>query len=106
MVEAPFVGAEEVEIEASIVAASGISIMRAVPGLSTDFIGAIESLAMASEVREIGALRDHRGRNPAAAPREKFGLWLSLVERLPRVQEVQGSNPCSPIFLSHFFRWQ
>ena len=28
---------------------------------------------------------------------DQFGLWLSLVERLPRVQEVQGSNPCSPI---------
>ena len=24
------------------------------------------------------------------------GLWLSLVERLPRVQEVAGSNPVSP----------
>ena len=28
----------------------------------------------------------------------KFGLWLSLVERLPRVQEAVGSNPTSPIF--------
>ena len=27
----------------------------------------------------------------------KFGLWLSLVERLPRVQEAVGSNPTSPI---------
>jgi hypothetical protein len=26
----------------------------------------------------------------------KFGLWLSLVERLPRVQEAVGSNPTSP----------
>ena len=25
------------------------------------------------------------------------GLWLSLVERLPRVQEAVGSNPTSPI---------
>ncbi len=24
------------------------------------------------------------------------GLWLSLVERLSRVQEVEGSNPSSP----------
>src|SRR4051812_19051750 len=24
------------------------------------------------------------------------GLWLSLVERLPRVQEAAGSNPASP----------
>ena len=27
----------------------------------------------------------------------KFGLWLSLVERLPRVQEAVGSNPTSPM---------
>jgi hypothetical protein len=27
----------------------------------------------------------------------QFGLWLSLVERLPRVQEAAGSNPASPI---------
>jgi hypothetical protein len=27
---------------------------------------------------------------------KKIGLWLSLVERLPRVQEVPGSNPGSP----------
>ena len=50
------------------------------------FLRAIESLASAIEVREVGA------------PQENFGLWLSLVERLPRVQEVQGSNPCSPTF--------
>ncbi len=25
-----------------------------------------------------------------------IGLWLSLVERLPRVQEAAGSNPASP----------
>ena len=25
------------------------------------------------------------------------GLWLSLVERLPRVQEAAGSNPASPM---------
>jgi hypothetical protein len=30
--------------------------------------------------------------------RNQFGLWLSLVERLPRVQEAVGSNPTSPIF--------
>jgi hypothetical protein len=28
----------------------------------------------------------------------QFGLWLSLVERLPRVQEAAGSNPASPMF--------
>ena len=28
----------------------------------------------------------------------KFGLWLSLVERLVRDQEAVGSNPTSPIF--------
>jgi hypothetical protein len=28
---------------------------------------------------------------------EEFGLWLSLVERLPRVQEAVGSNPTSPM---------
>ena len=27
----------------------------------------------------------------------KFGLWLSLVERLVRDQEAVGSNPTSPI---------
>ena len=27
-------------------------------------------------------------------------MWLSLVERAVRVGEVQGSNPCSPIFLA------
>lgn len=27
----------------------------------------------------------------------QFGLWLSLVERLPRVQEAAGSNPASPM---------
>ena len=27
---------------------------------------------------------------------QQNGLWLSLVERLDGVQEVQGSNPCSP----------
>jgi hypothetical protein len=27
-----------------------------------------------------------------------LGLWLSLVERAVRVGEVQGSNPCSPMF--------
>ena len=31
------------------------------------------------------------------ARRDRFGLWLSLVERLPRVQEAAGSNPASPI---------
>ena len=30
-------------------------------------------------------------------PGNQFGLWLSLVERLPRVQEAAGSNPASPI---------
>ena len=29
----------------------------------------------------------------------KFGLWLSLVERLVRDQEAVGSNPTSPIYL-------
>jgi peroxiredoxin Q/BCP len=29
--------------------------------------------------------------------RDQFGLWLSLVERLPRVQEAAGSNPASPM---------
>ena len=61
-----------------------------------DFLHAIESLASANDLREIGALR--RGRaNTGGVAAETFGLWLSLVERLPRVQEVQGSNPCSPI---------
>jgi hypothetical protein len=36
---------------------------------------------------------------PQGLDRELFGLWLSLVERAVRVGEVQGSNPCSPIFL-------
>jgi hypothetical protein len=27
----------------------------------------------------------------------QLGLWLSLVERLPRVQEAVGSNPTSPM---------
>ena len=38
-------------------------------------------------------------REKVVADRERsmiHGLWLSLVERLSRVQEVQGSNPCSP----------
>src|SRR5205085_7088249 len=29
--------------------------------------------------------------------RRQFGLWLSLVERSPRVRKVAGSNPVSPI---------
>ena len=33
--------------------------------------------------------------DPSLRP-SKFGLWLSLVERFVRVEEVQGSNPCSP----------
>ena len=32
---------------------------------------------------------------------DRFGLWLSLVERLPRVQEAAGSNPASPIAFDH-----
>jgi hypothetical protein len=28
-----------------------------------------------------------------------IGLWLSLVERLPRVQEAVGSNPTSPMYV-------
>ncbi len=36
------------------------------------------------------------GVSPPSAGRIEFGLWLSLVERLVRVEEVQGSNPCSP----------
>gem|GEM_PF-5110597 len=28
--------------------------------------------------------------------RNLFGVWLSLVERLLRVQEVAGSNPVTP----------
>jgi hypothetical protein len=32
--------------------------------------------------------------------RIKFGLWLSLVERLVRDQEAVGSNPTSPIYYS------
>ena len=40
-------------------------------------------------------------RNKAAQDRQwiarSFGLWLSLVERLPRVQEAVGSNPTSPM---------
>ena len=67
-----------------------------------DFLGTMELLASAIELREIGAPRRQRSQLPVAASREKFGLWLSLVERLPRVQEVQGSNPCSPIFLLRF----
>jgi hypothetical protein len=34
-------------------------------------------------------------------PRLKFGLWLSLVERSPRVRKVAGSNPVSPINPRH-----
>ena len=32
--------------------------------------------------------------------RTRFGLWLSLVERLVRDQEAVGSNPTSPIYHS------
>ncbi len=67
-----------------------------------DFLGAIESLASASELREVGRYAS-AGRVPVVALQEKFGLWLSLVERLPRVQEVQGSNPCSPTFCALVF---
>src|SRR5205085_7043020 len=35
--------------------------------------------------------------SPYGNRRFKNGLWLSLVERLPRVQEAAGSNPASPI---------
>jgi hypothetical protein len=62
-----------------------------------EFLDATESLASIVEVREVGALRCRRTRCRRVVPPE-FGLWLSLVERLPRVQEVQGSNPCSPTF--------
>jgi hypothetical protein len=58
---------------------------------------AIESLASEIELREIGTLRARR-ENAGVMREADFGLWLSLVERLPRVQEVQGSNPCSPTF--------
>ena len=71
----------------------------------------LESLASASEVREVGALRDDRS-GDGRMRREKFGLWLSLVERCVRDAEAVGSNPTSPIIfvrsggtlklLSHF----
>jgi hypothetical protein len=53
----PFVRAEEVESEASIVGAKRTRIMRAAAGLSTDFLAPIESLASEGELREIGTLR-------------------------------------------------
>jgi hypothetical protein len=39
------------------------------------------------------AFRKDRGKSPSTS---ENGLWLSLVERLPRVQEAAGSNPASP----------
>ena len=39
-----------------------------------------------------------RGRRGDSKRAEKFGLWLSLVERLVRDQEAVGSNPTSPIY--------
>ena len=62
-----------------------------------EFLVAIESLASTVELREVGRLRRRRA-GCRWLRLAKFGLWLSLVERLPRVQEVQGSNPCSPTF--------
>ena len=57
----------------------------------------LDSLASGSEVREVGALRDDRSRDRRMR-REKFGLWLSLVERCVRDAEAVGSNPTSPTF--------
>ena len=49
-------------------------------------------LATAAGIREINAYAAFDFKDGAW-----FGLWLSLVERLPRVQEAAGSNPASPI---------
>ena len=58
-------------------------------GLSHPIVSHAEFLASASEIREVtGEVNELT---------HQFGLWLSLVERLPRVQEAAGSNPASPI---------
>ena len=44
------------------------------------------------------AFQRDRGKSPISCIASN-GLWLSLVERLPRVQEAAGSNPASPRLL-------
>lgn len=92
MAAALFVRLEGAESGASIVAEKRIPIIPAGAGMSTDLLARLNSLATAAELREIG-----RASAMETLRRADFGLWLSLVERLSRVQEVQGSNPCSPI---------
>jgi nickel/cobalt transporter (NicO) family protein len=50
----------------------------------------VSPLATPEELRQIGNVA-------VAQTRHQFGLWLSLVERSPRVRKVAGSNPVSPI---------
>ena len=62
----------------------------ACPSLSPRALLLAELLASGAEMREV--VRAQLSILP-----EEFGLWLSLVERLPRVQEAVGSNPTSPM---------
>jgi hypothetical protein len=57
---------------------------------------ALEILLLAELLATNGEMREVVRAQLSILP-EEFGLWLSLVERLPRVQEAVGSNPTSPI---------
>ena len=45
-------------------------------------------------------MRPSRQGSLSALTPEYPGAWLSLVERLVRDQEVVGSNPAAPIYVS------
>ncbi len=77
--------------------------MRAETTLSKDFLAVIESLASASEVREIGALRD-----PRAPTRRQRGAKVRAVAQLGRAPASGAGGPgfksLQPdFFISPFF---
>ena len=94
----PFVRAEEVDIEASMVGASGFGYCVQARACQRISRRERESLASVWEVREVGRHKSFGAANRIRARQDEGGLWLSLVERCVRDAEAVGSNPTSPIF--------
>ena len=62
------------------------------PGTAGEGVFDLATLAGMGKIRKCTVSISRHG--------DRFGLWLSLVERLPRVQEAAGSNPASPTIFS------
>jgi hypothetical protein len=78
--------------------------MRAAVGLSTDFLSAIESLASASEVREVGALHDDRS-GDGRMRREKIRAVAQLGRALRSGRRGRGFKSHQPDVLHHGGAW-